>query len=342
MMKNSQIETSPSLKQRGYHFGIILFALLLGLPLLFYYGYCWGLWGRSSLLLQYLFQCNCPVTSEQARYPDGVKVIVSACKYHSSILSPSGRLLYVQEEESRITSTYLLDLQTDEKTLFALPEGSNYFLTDELIFHTLYGSDEYLLDIITGKQYPINRFAQLRSDAYVNGELNVSILAEELRKSKDVFLIDDDNIIALIPDFDKYPERNINIRRGDFPGREANRAEQFLQQYGIAYQRVYQNFVPRFPNEVISQDGKLVARGDGIYSVETGQRIVGRISASRDWAVRGWTYDGSAVIYSYFQNPCVIRSNFGFFDSTLCFLKVPQPVVKLKVPEEYLTPTQTP
>jgi hypothetical protein len=28
--------------------------------------------------------------------------------------------------------------------------------------------------------------------------LNVSILAEELRKSKDVFLIDDDNIIALI------------------------------------------------------------------------------------------------------------------------------------------------
>ncbi len=339
-VKNVQVKAIQPSRQHGFSYWLIWLVSISGFLLLFYYGYCFGLWGRESLLLQYLFQCNCPPASEEARYPKSVDVIVPACRYARSILSPSGRLLYVMEQD---TSTYLLDLEMGTKIAFAIPDGSNYFLTDDLVFHTLYGTDGSVLDPNTGKQYPIKRFIELRPDAYVNGELlNLNIPADELGKAKDVFLIDDDNIIALVPGFDKYPERNFNIRRGDFPGPEANRAEQFLQQYGIAYQKVFQNSVPRFPNEVISPDGKYVARGDGIYSIETGQRIVGRISSSRDWAVRGWTYDGSAVIYSHFQNPCVIRSNFGFFDSTLCFLKVPQPVIKLKVPEEYLLSQKTP
>ena len=294
------------------------------------------------MLLQYLFQCSCPPTSEEVRYPEYVDVIVSACKYRSLILSSSGRLLYVQEEEFGITSTYLLNLDTDKKTSFTLPEGSNYFLTDDLIFHSLYGDDEYIWDIKTDKKYPIQRFAKSRFNAYVNGELNLNILAEALQEAGDVFLIDDDNIVALVTDFPNHPERNFNILRGDFPGGQANRAEQFLQQYDIIYQKVYQNVLPRFPNEVIFEDGKLIARVDGIYSVETGQQIVGRISSSRGWAVRGWTYDGSAVIYSHFRNPCVIQTNFGFLDGTICYLEVPQPVLKLKVPEEYLLPIETP
>ena len=71
--------------------------ILLALSLL-YFGYCWGWWGRSSLFLQYLFQCNCPETSEEARYSSQVDVIVSACSHVNSRLLPSGDLLYVQEE----------------------------------------------------------------------------------------------------------------------------------------------------------------------------------------------------------------------------------------------------
>jgi len=190
LMKPKSNEISQPPKPRGYRFWLIRLALLLGLPILLYSGYCWGLWGRSSLLLQYLFQCGCPVASEEARYPDNVDVIVPACRYKSSRLSPSGRLLYVNEKKDGLTSTYLLDLQTHEKTTFFLPEGSNHFLTDDLLFFSVaYGNDTYLLDRITGKQYPIREFAYWRSGAYINGEVNLSMLAEALRGAENVFLI---------------------------------------------------------------------------------------------------------------------------------------------------------
>ncbi|MCC6301010.1 MAG: hypothetical protein IT314_17110 [Anaerolineales bacterium] len=109
-------------KPRGYLFSLTRLTLLLGLPLLIYYGYCWGWWGRNSLLLQYLFQCSCPAASEEARYPEYVDVLVPACKNQGALLSPSGRLLSVQEEESGIISSYLLNLQTNEKKPVALKQ----------------------------------------------------------------------------------------------------------------------------------------------------------------------------------------------------------------------------
>ena len=94
-MKTAQAETTHVPKRRGYRFWLSCLLLLLGLPLLFYHGYCWGLWGRSSLLLQYLFQCSCSPASEEARYPEQVDVIVPACRNGGINLSPTGRLLYV-------------------------------------------------------------------------------------------------------------------------------------------------------------------------------------------------------------------------------------------------------
>jgi len=308
----------------------------------FYYGYCWGLWGRNSLLLQYLFQCNCPPASEEARYPDNVDVIISACKYRSSILSPSGRLLYVEVEESGLVSTYFLNLQTDAKTPFVLQEGTNYFLTDDLMFHTFYGDNEYIWEITTGKQYPIKRFANVYPDAYVNGESNLVILAEELRAVKDVFLVDDDNIIALVADFHEYPEHNFNILRSAFPGRDANRAEKFLQQNNIAYHYVSDGF----PGDAISPDSKFIARADGIYLTTTGQKISDGYSArgwfhpysGKNFSVKGWIYDGTGVIYSKFLNPCLIEASFFLSDEPGCFFEVPQPLIIIKVSEEYLAP----
>ena len=345
-MKTLHSETKNTSKRRGFRFWLGCLTLLLGLPLLLYYGYCWGWLGRNSLLLQYLFQCNCPPTSEEARYPERVDVIVPACRYGSSMLSPSGRLLYVQEEESRNIPTYLLDLQTGDKTSFVLPQGSNHFLADDLIFHTLYGDDEYILDITTGRQYPIQRFASLHSDAYVNGELDLSILAEELQEAKNVFLVDNDNIVALITDFHSHPELNFNILRSDFPGREANRIEHFLQQNNIAYHRI----LDEFPGEALSPDGRFIARDDGIYLVETGQKIIEGYSASgfyraysgKYFSVRGWLYDKSGALYSPFFKPCILETGFFIFEYPGCFVQVPQPLLKLKVPKEYLLPTETP
>lgn len=305
-----------------------------------YYGYCWGLWGRNSLLLQYLFQCNCPPTSEEARYPQQVDIVVSACRYESSILSPSGRLLYVQEKGVGAASTYLLNLDTNRKTLFTLLDGSNYFLTDDLIFHSLYGDDEYILDITTSIRYPIQDVRQLRPSVYSMGKIDSNSLSKVLLQVDQIFLIDDafEPTIALSSDFRIHPEKSFTLDAFDFAYSETDSVEQFLQQADL----VYQKLPPRFSNEIQSPDGKFVARADGIYSIETGKQIVGRISSLRSWLVKGWTDDGSAVIYSQNIDPCVIETNFGFLDSYACYLKVPQPLVKLKVPGEYFISQETP
>lgn len=339
-------------KPRGYRYWIIRIALLLGLPVLFYYGYCWGLWGRNSLLLQYFFQCSCPLASAEARYPDEVDVLVPACRYVSSILSPSGNFLYVQEDASHQIPGYFWDLRNNDKEPFFIPTGGTKdFLTDDLLFLSLeYGHDyeggEYILDRTTGKQYPIRFFVYLREDAYVNRKLNLDALDDSLRAVKDIFLIGGHTIVALASDFRTNPEHNFYIDRPAFPGYDENRAEQFLQQNKIEYHSV----PDRFPGEVLSPDGKFIGRNDGIYLIKTNQKIVEGYSTSKYYrsysgkyfSVRDWTYDSSGVIYSKFLKPCLIEVELPFIDTVECYLAVPQPLLKLNVPEEYLLSPETP
>jgi hypothetical protein len=317
------------------------------MPILLYYGYCWGLLGRYSLLLQYLFQCNCPPTSEEARYPDEVDVIIPACSYASSTLSPSGNFLYVQEEASSQTTSYFLDLRNQEKRPIFIPvDNTTLFLTDELLFLSLdYGNDdyeggEYILDRTTGNQYLIKSFVFLRSDAYVDRKPNLDVLASSLREVKDVFLIGNDIIIALALDFYTFPEHNFYIDQTSLPGNENNRAEQFLQHNNIDY-----HFVPeQFPGEALSPDGRFIARTDGIYLTDSDQRIVDANVAKGFWhpysgnhfSVRGWFYDGSGVIYTKFLEPCLIEIVGLVYDEPSCFIVVPQPLLKLKVPKGHL------
>jgi len=342
-LKDSQIEPTLTSKRWMPRFWIGCLAMLVGLPVLFYYGYCWGWWGRQSLLLQYLFQCNCPPASEETRYPDEVDVIVSACPQSRVRLSPSGRLLYVNEERSGIATTYLLNLQTMER-IDVTNQPFPSFLTDDLWFVES-GIDDYIIDRITGKQYPIQKFVYSRPDAEINGETNLTLLAESLRQAEHVFLIgaSQDTVIALASDFRTYPEHNFLTNRFDIPDFNM---EQFLRENNIIYQTV----IPDFPDEAVSRDGRFVARAEAIYLAETEQKIVEGYSPSRFYraysrkyfAVRGWTYDNAGVIYSKFLNPCLIETNFFILDAPGCFIEVSQPVLLLKVPEEYLLPTESP
>jgi hypothetical protein len=339
-----QAETRNTPKQHRYRFWLTCFTIILGLPLLIYYVYCWGWWGQGSLLLQYLFQCNCSSASEEARYPDEVDVIVPACDYVSSMLSPSGRLLSVREEDS---GRMLLDLQAGEKTPFLLPEnGRFYFLTDNLLYVSLSYEENYILDHTTGDQYPIQRFSSLRPDAYEGGHANPTLLAEALRQAKYIFFRDDGTIVALDPEFPTSAEKNFITGWFDLPVRDSMQVEQFLKENNI----VYQTILPDFPAEVVSPDGRFIARPDGIYLVETEERVVVGYAASRSYrpysgkffSARGWTYDGGGVIYSDFLNPCLIEASLFIFDNPRCYYEVPQPIVLLKIPEEYLLPIETP
>jgi hypothetical protein len=314
------------------------FVIVVGMPLLIYFGYCWGWWGRQSLLLQYLFQCKCPSASAEARYPTSVDLIVPACSYIGSILSPTGNLLYATEGKSKFTdtfsSTYLLDFRTNEKIPFFIGKGRNYFLTDDLLFLSLeYGHEgfeggDYILDRTTGKQYPIQHFISLRKDAYVNGELNLEALALELRNVQDVFVIGNDIIVALQSNFESSLERNFYIRVSLLEY-APDRAERFLQQNGIAY-----HFVPGlFQEEAISPDGRFIAREGGIYFVGSGEIVqpyTDKASKGEYFSIKGWTSDSSGAI-SYMINNCLFR-----LSSWYCNITVPQPLIKLKVPEVYL------
>lgn len=344
LMKRTQTENSTT-KRRGYRFWSIRIAIFLGLPLLLYFGYCWGWWGRSSLLMQYLFQCSCPPASEEVRYPRNVDVIVPACKYLDSVHSPSGRLIYVMAEESGTTSTYLLNLETSDVTSFTLPEGSTYFLTDNLIFYSIYGNDGYIFDIKTDVTYPVERFARGQSNAYVNGKIDLVLLAKELRSVEDIFLIDNDFIVALVSDFPTSPGKSFLTGWFDIPGSDPDAVQRFLQENDVIY-----HYVPdQYPGELISPDGRFIARADGIYLSATEEKIVDGYSGSANFpggkyfAVRGWVYDNSGALYSksIIHWPCLIEGPT-ISDVPLCIFKVPQPLLLLKIPEEYITSAQTP
>lgn len=334
-MEVKRINSSTQSADRIMISGLVI---LVALPLL-YFGYCWGWWGRQSLLFQYLFQCNCPAASEEARYPGSVGVIVSACRNAGVRLSPSGRLLHVNEEWKGVTSSYLFNLETGEKIPIAIPKDYMYFLTDDLMLVSLNfgGGDEYILDRTTGKQYPIQRFRSLHPDAIVDGNANLSLLAEAFRKAEYVFLINDrDTVVAFTPEYPISANHNFVTDRFDIPGGEPDKVRWFLQEFNIAYQLIPSGFI----DETVSPDGRFIARHDGIYLFDTGEKItegyfIKRFLSKQYFSVRGWMYDSSGVIYSKFDEPCLLE--LPGIDEPACIWEVSQPVIKLKVPQEYLS-----
>jgi len=356
-METSHAKIVHPSKQRRYRSWISRFVLLLGLSLLMYHGYCWGWWGRNSLLMQYIFQCGCPVSSEEVRYPERVDIIVPACRHDVTRLSPSGRLLYVATKVLWNDADYLLDLQTGERTPVSIsrnaaqafgkpvpPKGSVHFLNDALIFHTFYGIDEYVLDWVIGKQYPIQAFIHMQPNAYSYGEVDLDLLFSALLQVEKVFFIDApfQPVIALSSDFQTHPEHSFTFTVSDFPRDDISLIEKFLQQSNIIYYNVPADFL----HEAISPDGRFIAREDGIYLGETDQKIVDGYPGiepfdaynGKYFALQGWIYDSTGVIYSKPSKLCLIRFWLPYMDGSECIIEVPQPVVMLKVPEEYLPP----
>lgn len=317
-----QVKTIHSFNRRGTRIWVGCFAILLAFPFVLYFGYCWGLWGRNSLTLQYFFQCNCPPESEEWRYSKQVDVIVSACQnVIRSRISPSGHFLYVYQENSGVISTTLLDLQTGE-SMDATGQPLSSFLTDDLWFLEQ-GLDHYIIDRTTGVQYPIEKFVYSRPNAQINRNANQPLLLESLRQAEQIFLIGPgtDTVVALAGDFRTHPEQIILFDRFDLPDFNT---EKFLQENHISYQTI----LPDYPHEVVSPNGKLIARDDGIYLVETNQMIV----KAPPSFVNGWLANNQGAIYSSYGR-CLIHRGLPFTDDIGCETWVRQPVLLLKVPE---------
>ena len=339
-MNTWQLQTSSPPKPYKYPFLARYLTLLLGLGVVGYYSYCFGLWGRGSLLLQYLFQCGCPGFSGELRYPREVDFIMSACRREEIILSPSGRLVMVLPK-ARIdgyATAKVLNLQTNDKTSLRLPDGHSYFLTDDLMYIFAYfGSDheggDHILDLRTNTMYPIQTFRQWSPDSFVSGNADPIKLAEALRRAGSVYYIKHHRrIVALPQDLARIPDQAFLSSAFDVPDEgDVNRVEPFLQENNIHYEPVY----ALSGSDSLSPDRKFIARNDGIYLAATDQLIV----EAPFEGVEGWVYDGRGAIYT--GRGCVFLFSLPGLDMS-CLAWINQPVILLKVPEEYLSSTQTP
>jgi hypothetical protein len=332
------MSTSPPTKviakPHDYPFWTGRLAVLLGLGVLGYYGYCFGLWGKNSLFLQFLFQCGCPHFTDELRYPREVDVVVPACRHRDVMLSPSGRLLYVQRNTSSfLGSAYVLNLETQEKIPSVSGKGSSFLLTDDLVFHSFHGLDQYVLDLTTGIKYPIPEAEQSQPSLFSTGDVNPSLFLKALSQMDQIFFIDDGfhPVVALSPDFRSHPENSFRLDALDFPSSDPDAIENFLKQNNIAY-----HYVPGiFSDALQSPDGRFIARNDGIYLSATNQLIV----KAHDSRLKGWMYDGRGAIYTSYR--CLFWLGLPGLDMT-CGPHVPQPVILLKVPEKYLSSMPTP
>ncbi len=340
-MTNLKVKTT-SFTKSGFIQKISLGLLVVGGIFTVYTGYCWGVWGRNSLLLQFLFQCGCPLSSNEFRYPERVDVIIPACQKDNIVrLSPSGRLLFVGKDELMSNDNYILNLETGEKKyILNLSRGSIHFLNDEIAFHTFYGVDEYVLDLKTMNQYALQKFRDINSDAYFNGKVNLDVLAQSLRDDKEVFLIGD-NIVVALDTSTHISRNNFFIRYLDVSGNSPNRLEEFLLVYNISF--TYIPDYPEFLPQILSFNNKFIAKSDGIYLSNTNQKIedgypdIDRISYNpKYFSFYGWIYDNTGAIYTTEFGLCLISYWSVYSDGSSCLIKVPQPVLKLKVPQEYL------
>jgi hypothetical protein len=332
-MNTSQRKTNTSPKRDDYLIRSQSVAILIGLGLLGYYSYCFGFWGRNSLFLQYLFQCNCPGFGEDWRHPGEVDVIVSACHYDDVTLSPSGRTLYVQSSGNNLlASDYALNLQTHKKTRLPQAKGSNYLLTDELIFHSYAVNDEYILDVTTGIKHPIQNARKAQPGIFPPGTIEPTLLLGALSQVDQIYIIDGSSepLVALSSDFRSHPENGFFFNIFDFPEDDTDSFEKLLQQNNITYHDVPGNLL----FEVPSPDARFIARSDGIYLARTSQLIV-EVESSR---LKGWIYDGRGAIYT--SRECLFLLSLPGLDMS-CLAVVPQPAILLKVPEEYLTSAPT-
>jgi hypothetical protein len=157
------------------------------------------------------------------------------------------------------------------------------------------------------------------------------MLAIALKESQYVFFDEyHGTLIVLAQDYRTRPEHNFFLSRFEFPGKDRDLMKQFLRKNSIVYQTINNDF----PGEVLSPDKRFVARDDGIYLVENNKLIVPGIYRL---LVRGWISDGTAAIYtSHSFQPCLLRLSIPIVgDDSWCEIRVPQPVIELKVPEEY-------
>lgn len=265
--------------------------------------------------------------------PGNVELIVSRCKEpRLRGLSPDGRhMIVVLGHPSG--EVFLVNIATDEWT--RLTNGTHHFVTNDLVlgwpgyFAAREGVKPYILDLRDGSQTPLNRL-DVESDWQAS-----------FAETETVFLVVEASTgLALAPDFKNNPGRNFALGNpygsnyGGVQGLEA-----MLVENGILFQRVEATFrLCHYDEGCVSHDGLLVAEGTEIYTLN-GQLVASKRNLYKFTIYEnfsGWAHDDSGVYFGDGGKYLIEGEPFP------PLFHIPDPILKLRTPEEYLHPMPTP
>jgi hypothetical protein len=307
--------------------GLLLFAGLL--YWIVYWGYCWGWWGQSNRFLQYAFQCQCPIEGEEARYPESIDVLFSACEDPGSVrLSPSGRYWQITLHDKR----YSYDYATDQLRPYSLP-GPGFFLTDEYIMTFEPNSSSHFKDH-KHYLYSVGGEKLLQFNlAQINDDLSLDATTIRAFRDADKVYIFEGRAVALAKDPLQNLAANYVLGDPDDGSLTAKQIEQILEQYGINYQVTTPGRISH--NGLMQSDDVR-----GIMLIANGKTLASNYNPYNDLncdlTAGLWVYEDRGAIMS--QRRMYLTGCSTGRPIEVNAFEIPQPLLLLKVPPEYLSP----
>jgi hypothetical protein len=262
-----------------------------------------------------------------------------ACEHVAIQVSPEGRVALVRQLRSREGVAYFLDLVTGEVVEFKSVDNVE-FLTDELLLVPYPKGQPYLLNRQTLERYSISRLypERLPDGVLENGDINPNALLPILDRAGQIFIWDD-WLVTVESHTTRDTSSNYLVSESNLFGESANGdlLRHFLYENEIPYLTSYRRY---YPEGMPSHTGALLARDDGIYLASTGERIVEGFSApSYGYLVpAGWAYNDRGVVLHPGEVFLLDLTRISLYLGR--HILVPQPVLMLKVPDEYFTATQ--
>ena len=291
-----------------------------------YLGYCYGWWLRDNLLVQALFQCNCPVASEQVRYAP-FRLVASACSDAWVRVSPSGTHLLITERAARPPVTRLVDVVSGSRTVLPDATLSTIFVTDTLIINLRGVKETTLVDLLDPTRPP------RRIERYQSWQL----ATDQHDEAGILYILRDERRLIFVPTAPTAPgfhlQSSSSVEPSDTWTTQSERT--------IVVTTGARRLTPSRPTWVVD--------GRGIFDRDTQTLLVATGREARGWPLRpwmarlpfqpiGWLAGDRSVIYQYVpERAFVIDLGSGApFFSRLGLIDVPQPILALDVPEELL------
>jgi hypothetical protein len=285
------MRSTPVSRNIGVHAPRVLYLSTLvllgfiGLCAFVFMSYCWGWWGRESLVAGAFWQCSCPRASETARIAP-FRMLVSACERPSTAtVSPTGEYMFVTFQHNTTNQARVIDLETgiERPTPFianeALPIG---FIDDtHVLLRLQYNAGYVLFDVVDRSQSFIPGRTQSRID---------DITINELRRADRIVLFQKSYILALSDD---HTAPNANNWIIDFNGAISGASSEVILQLetdNIEYQYEARNTIPKH----------LTATSEGILDAYTEQPIVKtgfRQDVRFPYEPIGWSPHSGGVVY---------------------------------------------